>query len=201
MKKFVLLGILAMIISSTVFSQDDDFYSTEGTHKNEKVKKEQKPRKWSFGGNFSLAFGSITHIEVSPVAIYRATPRLSLGPGFTYDFYKDKYYLNYQKTSYGPKAIAMFTVFKDLDEKININIGNIIAYSEYELLNIERLYYDGYGVYSDGRTWINNCLVGGGIYQPIGQRGGGISIMILWDITQNPYSLYDNPIMRFGFYF
>ncbi len=201
MKKFALLYIISLVFTSQLISQDDDFYSIEGTEKSKKEKKERKPDKWQFGGNFSLAFGSITHIAVSPVALYQVTPRLVLGPGFTYDFYKDNYYYDIKYSSYGPKAIASFTIFKNLNEKININIGNIIAYSEYEYLNIDRFVIDNTGIYSIGRTWISNLLVGGGIFQPIGQSGGGISLMILWDVTQNLYSPYSNPIMRFGFYF
>lgn len=202
MKKFSLLCILSLIFASQVISQEDDFYSMEGTEKSQKEKKIKKPDKWSLGGNFSLAFGSITHIMVSPVLLYQATPRLLVGPGFTYDFYKDNYLYFYQYSSYGPKAIASFTIFQNLDEKINFNIGNIIAYTEYEYLNIDRYGISSQGyLVNEGRTWISNWLVGGGIFQPIGERGGGISLMILFDVTQNYYSPYSNPIIRFGFYF
>lgn len=202
MKKFALLCILSLIFAGQATSQEDDFYSIEGTEKSKNEKKERKLDRWSIGGNFYLSFGRITNVMVSPVFLYQATPRLLVGPGFTYDFYKDNYLYYYQSSSYGPKAIASFTVLQNIQEKINFNVGNIIAYSEYEYLNIDTYSVNSGGfLIHDGREWINNILLGGGIFQPIGERGGGISLMVLFDVTQNVYSPYKNPIFRFGFYF
>jgi hypothetical protein len=35
---------------------------------------------------------------------------------------------------------------------------------------------------------------------PIGQKGG-VSLLVLWDISQNPYYYYQNPEIRLGFSF
>lgn len=95
----------------------------------------------------------------------------------------------------------MFTLLKDLKESINLNIGNIIFYAEDEFINIETFKYTTTGYSSEGRIWMNNLLIGGGIFQPIGGGKGGISILVLFDVTQNEYSPYSNPEIRFGFYF
>lgn len=135
-----------------------------------------------------------------PWAMYRASPRFLIGPGFTYIFRKSNYY-NYQTSYYGPRAIASYSLFKDFGEVININIGDIILHSEYELLSVEKLYLDPNNtVIKDGRALINSLLVGGGIFQPIGQRGG-LSIMLLYNLIESDFSPYTNPVIRFGFYF
>ena len=147
-----------------------------------------------------LSFGTNSYVELSPIAFYRATPKLLIGPGFTYIYEKSSYY-GYETSSYGPRAIINYSLFTNLNEILNINIGNIVVHSEYEYLNIEKLYIDPQGnIIKGGRTWINSLLVGGGIYQPLGQRGG-ISFLVLFVLIENEFSPYSNPVFRLGFFF
>jgi hypothetical protein len=203
MKKLIITALL-VVFGLSLFSQDDGFYGSSDTDKDksEKIKQHRTFEKWSFGGNFWLSIGSSSYIELSPVAMYRATPRLMIGPGFTYIYSSfNNYASNFSTSTYGPKAIAQFALFTNLKESINLNIGNIILQSEYEYLNIDKLYYDNNGmIFSDGRVWINNFLIGGGIFQPLGKKGG-ISIIILFNVIESEYAIYENPVFRFGFYF
>lgn len=196
------IAISLCFLFVSINAQDDSFYGPNETETKEqqKQKRQDKLQRWSFGGNFWLSAGSETYIELSPVAMYRASPRFLIGPGFTYIFRKSNYY-NYQTSYYGPRAIASYSLFKDFGEVININIGDIILHSEYELLSVEKLYLDPNNtVIKDGRALINSLLVGGGIFQPIGQRGG-LSIMLLYNLIESDFSPYTNPVIRFGFYF
>jgi hypothetical protein len=202
MKKFITI-LLFISFATIVSGQDDGFYgpSEKSDPKQEmKEKRQQRLERWAFGGNFWLAFGTNSYVELSPVVLYRATPRLMIGPGFTYIYENNKTY-GYETSTYGPRAIANFSLIQNLDEMLNINIGNIVLHAEYEYLSIEKLYIDPFGdIFSDGRTWINTMLVGGGIYQPLGRRGG-LSLIVLYNIIENEFSPYTNPVIRVGFYF
>ncbi|MBN1115822.1 MAG: hypothetical protein JXA77_01355 [Bacteroidales bacterium] len=199
MNKYLFIIVMSSLFTANAFCQDDDFYSLEGESKNEKNEKKAL-EKWAFGGNLGLSFGYLTYIDISPLALYRATPRLQVGPGFTYNYINYKSF-NYKTSSYGPRAIVMYTLLANLDEKININIGNIVVYSELEHVNIEKYYIHNNSFVSIGREWIDNVLVGAGIFQPFGEHNGGLSLLVLFDVTQNPYSSYSNPTIRLGFYF
>ena len=166
------------------------------------------PIRWR--GTFWMSFSSgYSYVEASPVALHQITPRLLAGPGVSYRYIKTtevNYYTNqYEQIKYhafGPRLVANFTIFQNISDYIPINIGNIIAYTEYEVLNINKYYYIANGdIVNGGRGWINNWLIGGGIYQPVGERGGGFFILLLYDVTQNNYSPYSNPSLRIGFYF
>jgi hypothetical protein len=76
-----------------------------------------------------------------------------------------------------------------------------VLHAENEIVNRDLIYSDGKIVYNDGRGWIDNLLVGGGLYQRFGNRGGGMAILVLFDITQNKYSTYSNPVIELGFFF
>lgn len=200
MKKFILIGFI-LNFALLLQAQDDGFYSSEENKDNKETKKEirqQKLARWSFGGNFWLSFGTDAYVELSPIALYQVTPKLKVGPGFTFIYYKYSYY-NIESKVYGPRAIATYTLISDLQEKINLNIGNIVLHSEYEYLNTDEISI--YGP-TDNRIWISNLLVGGGIFQPFGNRGG-LSLIVLYNVFDHQYSAYNytNPVIRVGFYF
>ncbi len=166
-------------------------------------KKEKTPfsRRLVFGGDIGLSFGTITYIKLAPVIGYRITDRLTAGLGPIYIYEKYKNY-NLETSTYGGKAILSFTVIKGLGESIGLGMSNIVLHAENEVINVEPLYLDlnTYYYFFGDRIWIDNLLLGGGISQMIGNRFG-ISLFILWDVTQNDYSPYSNPIVKIGFYF
>jgi hypothetical protein len=177
-------------------------YEYPGEEPNKEVK--QKKSKYAnsklfFGGNFGLWFGSITSIELDPIVGYMVTPRLALGLGPMYMYYKE---YDLETSIYGGKIFGQFTVFKDLNNSIKINLGDIFIYAENELLNIEPIYYDPITnwYYKQSRKWIDLAVLGFGIRYPIGPKAG-VSLYILWDISQNPEYSYQNPDIRIGFNF
>lgn len=161
-----------------------------------------KGRRFFFGGNFGLQFGSITNIEVSPVAGYRILPWFSVAAGPKYQLYGENYAtIKYTTHIYGGRAFVRAMLIRDIDEFIPIGFhGGLFAHAEYEVLNLERQYFDFSA--SDGRFWLKSFLVGGGISQPLSDRASA-NIMLLWNLneTTNALSLYRNPVLRFGINF
>jgi hypothetical protein len=140
-----------------------------------------------FGGGFGLQFGSVTLIELSPLAGYKITPKFAVGISPTYKYYQFKDYYNqtfYYKTNvFGASVFARYLVFE-----------NVFAHAEYETL-----YYNtkvsGSGI---DRRQYNSVLVGGGYRQPIGENAA-MNLMVLWNLNDTPDSPYTNPVIRVGF--
>jgi hypothetical protein len=195
--KTVLISFLCLFVYSHARAQED-------------VKDLTTWQRMYIGGDLGLSFGTNTYINISPYLGYRFTNRLSAGIGPIYIYEKYKYYDYYtgaaysiKSATYGVRGLASFIIFKDIGQYIPIALGNIIFHTENELMSIEKLFYDySAGRYydSDERIWIDNWLIGGGLNQPFGARGG-MNIFVLWDVTQNYYSPHSNPIIRLGFYF
>ena len=159
-----------------------------------------KGRRFFFGGNFGLQFGSITNIEVSPIAGYRIFPWFSVAAGPKYQLYGENYAgLKFNTHIYGGRTFLRIIVIGDFDEFIPLGFhGGLFAHAEYETLNLERQYFDLTG--SEGRFWLNSVLVGGGISQPLSDRAS-VNIMVLWNLNETANSLYNNPIIKFGINF
>jgi hypothetical protein len=185
-------------LSLTLFSQVEE--SVQSAGKTKEKEKRKLSERLVFGGDLGLSFGTITYIKIAPIVGYRLTDRLAAGLGPIYIYEKYKNY-NLESSTYGGKALASFIVIKGSDTGGSFGLGNIVFHVENELINVEALYYDPYGYYYLGdRLWIDNLLLGGGLTQSMGGRFG-VSVYILWDVTQNEYSPYSNPVIKFGFYF
>jgi hypothetical protein len=209
MKKFALLIIFA-VISTLIYSQEDDFFSNEESE--ETTKPKRKIDNWEFGGNFWLSFGSNSaYVDVSPIVGYKVTPRLTTGFGFVYNYGKYNIalisptsirYINYETQRYGPKIYVNYKILTNIQEKINVNIGDVVVHSEYELINTEGIFYDqgNYQINKGEREWISNVLIGGGLFMPFSNRGG-LTLLVLFDVTQHKYSPHANPVIRVGFSF
>ncbi|MCK4701079.1 MAG: hypothetical protein KAT38_12115, partial [Bacteroidales bacterium] len=141
---------------------------------------QNKGRRYFFGGNFGLQFGSITNIEVSPIAGYRIFPWFSVAAGPKYQLYGENYAgFKFNTHIYGGRAFTRIMVIGDLDEFIPLGFhGGLFAHAEYEALSLERQYFD---TGSEGRFWLKSVLVGGGISQPLSDRAS-VNIMLLWNL-------------------
>ncbi|KPK86371.1 MAG: hypothetical protein AMS27_05195 [Bacteroides sp. SM23_62_1] len=181
--------IPALLLASALFAQPGE-------------DEELSPKdRFFFGGNFSLMFGYITNVEVSPLVGYYIAPRLAAGAGVRFEFYKDKgYYYPYQTTIYGGNIFTRYLLIKNLGEGmiIGLNTG-IFAQVEYELLSLEKEYFEP-PYTEDGRFLDHAVLVGGGITQPVGRRSAFL-ITVLYNLNEGIRSPYSNPIIRVGFVF
>ncbi len=166
----------------------------------ETVKQMENPplrQRLFFGGSFGLQFGTVTNIEVAPLAGIWLLPRLAVGAGPTFQYYKDPY----GKTAiYGGRAMMQMTLIQDLNNIIPIgwNTG-IFVHGEYEALSLERSFFTT-APEDSGRMYYGGLLAGAGISQPTGKKSS-MNITFLWSITGNEYGLYDTPEIRIEFYF
>lgn len=161
-------------------------YSQYYEHKEKANEKVSFKDKLYFGGYLGLQFGTYTLIDISPLVGYKITPSFHAGLRFTYQYSKTEYYgSSYESSSYGGSIFSRLYVFKML-----------YAQAELEELNIEYLDIN----LQKTRRWVDSYYVGGGYFQPLGKRGG-MYFTILWNLNQNQYSPYDNPVMRVGFTF
>ena len=145
------------------------------------------------GGYLGAQFGTITLINVSPLASYRVTEKFHAGIGLTYQYYKDKRFTpDYSTSSYGGSLFGRYFIWRDL-----------FAHVEYAPLYVTYYdyYFDNTGNYSyrdKGSSWVHDFMIGGGYRQLISDRVS-VNLMILWNINESYYSPYRNPIIRIGF--
>jgi len=136
-----------------------------------------------FGGSLGFQFGSYTYVDVSPMVGYHITDRLSGGLSATYIYYNvdDPGYYNYSSHVYGGSIFTRFMVTNDF-----------FAHAELELLNMD--IYDPFYI---GRQTIPSLLLGGGYRMAMGSRAS-MSFLVLFDVIEDRYSPYINPVMELG---
>jgi hypothetical protein len=178
MKKFLLLFMLlfSLGVGAQDFLQED---------KPEPEKKMQLSDKLFFGGGFGMAFGTITNIEVSPLAGFRITDDWMVGGGFSYQYFNRRYD-DLSTSIFGPRVFTNYML-----------IGDFFAHLEYEALSLETalFYYPG----NSSRFWVESYLVGGGYRMSISDKSS-VNIMLLYNLNETIYTPYSNPIIRIGFY-
>jgi hypothetical protein len=147
-----------------------------------------------FGGSIGLQFGDYTYIDVSPMVGFKVTEKLHAGLGFTYIYLDAEVLVNntgvkrYSTSDYGGRIFGRYYIWE-----------NFFGHTEFEVLNM------GYPVYYNPpvdkieilRETITSWFVGGGYNQEIGPNTA-IQFMVLWNLTEEPYSPYSNPIFRIG---
>jgi hypothetical protein len=150
-----------------------------------------------FGGSFGLQLGTITNIDLAPIAGVWLLPRVAAGAGPSFQYYKDPYGAT---AIYGGRALIQLTLIQDLNNilPLGLNLG-IFATGEYEGLSLEKEFFSSTPA-SEGRLYYDSFLVGAGLSQPTGIRSS-MNITFLWCITGNDYGIYDSPEIRIEFYF
>jgi len=142
-----------------------------------------------FGGNLGLSFGSLTYVNVSPTVGYRFSDRFGAGLGPAYSYFSDNRDKNYKYSThtYGGRLFGQYLV-----------MDNLMLYSEYEMINIEvpDLLFTKLI-----RENVSSLFVGGGYMQRFGNGNSGVSLMLLYNIMESDYNIYQNPIIRTGFNF
>ena len=140
-----------------------------------------------FGGNLGLSFGTITSIQVEPMAGYilDRKRKLSAGLGISYWYYKDgRYRPELESNSYGFRVFSRYRI-----------IPRLFAHIEYSQQNFQVYNFDG----SSGRRWVPFLLAGGGYAASVGGRSV-MTVQILWDLLQDPNSPYaGQPFFSMGF--
>jgi hypothetical protein len=152
-----------------------------------------------FGGSFALQLGTLTNIELSPVAGLWVLPRMAVAVGPTYRYYK---YMNDKTSVFGGKTYVQYIFFRDMDRIIPLGIHtSLFMHLEDEMLSLESEFF--YNVDLKPKRFVTNTvLAGGGISQQIGEKAS-LNIIILWALN-NPvldYDIYSNPEIRISFVF
>jgi len=144
-----------------------------------------------FGGNFGLMFGTITIIDISPSVGYQFTRRFQAGMGLIYNYYSDSRFTpKFSMNIFGASPYAQFTA-------LQTSALHLFLRAEYGLLSHE---IDPWSPVNT-RQWVQYPMIGGGLFLPVGQNGG-LSVQLMWDLYEKPYSVYaSNPIIRIGFMF
>jgi hypothetical protein len=188
--KITTLTIFLFLINISVFPQVEE----KVTPSREQKEKLPFRERIVFGADFGLSFGTYTYIKLAPTVGYRITNRLTSGLGPIYIYAKDKYW-DMESSIYGGKVYTSFVIYQGSLKENRFGIGDLMLHAENEVVNVDKFI-------TDDRLWIDNLLLGAGLYQPVGGRFG-ISILVLWDVTQNFYSPYyrQNPVFKFGLNF
>ncbi len=151
-----------------------------------------------FGGNFGLAFGTLTDIQISPIVGYWLLPRVAIAVGPSYRYIKD---LDVATAVYGAKGYIQLVVVQDLNSFIPMGVHTgIFLHAEDELLSLKSSFWKYPQLYDSDRFYINTVLVGGGLSQQLGRRAS-INFMALWAINDSGYDIYSNPELRLSFSF
>ncbi len=180
--KFIitLVILLGATLSADVFGQ----VQVEKSELTDQKEKSNLRNRFIIGGGLGLQFGTITLIDVSPVIGYRITERFVAGIGGTYQYYKENFndptYPDYSANIYGGSIYARYYVWRDL-----------FGHAEYQYLT-----YTPWN--KDVRVDVNSYLLGAGYRAWLGNNFAA-TIVVLFDLNEGMYSLYQNPIMRIGF--
>ena len=182
-----LISISLLISFASNAQYYDSTYSAKKQPRTNRVEKSDSDNdfRWDkmfFGGGLGLSFGNPNYIDISPIAGYRITDKISAGVGVTYQYYEYNY-PNYTFSTdiYGGSVFGRYFFRK-----------NLFAHGEVEYLNLA----DFNNI--DKRIGVESVLVGGGFIQRF-SKNSGIVLMVLYNLTQSEYSPYASPIiMRLG---
>lgn len=133
-----------------------------------------------FGGDLGLSFGTITNIRVAPIVGYNISPNFAIGAGPSYQYYKDNRYIGIESSIYGGSAFGRFYF-----------LDSFFLQTEFEVLNLEKLYYDPMSDFTPNRVTIPVWFVGGGFSQRTA-NGSGFFIGMFYDLIQDINSPYPN---------
>ncbi|MCB0764799.1 MAG: hypothetical protein KDB84_08850 [Flavobacteriales bacterium] len=151
-------------------------------------KKDPRPigdRLW-FGGGIGLSFGTVTAIQLDPMVGYKVDQagKFSVGLGGSYWRFEDNRFApSYTFTGYGYRTFARYRFIEQL-----------YGHAEFLHMNVER-----FDLVADARQriWVPHLLLGAGYVQPLG-GAGSIYFQVLFDVLQDPNSIYANQGPIFG---
>lgn len=182
---------LLITVINVLFSQEQTF--SQG-------RKEEAPplrERIFFGGSLGLQFGTITDIEIEPVAGLWLRPRIAVALGPTYRFYKDPVF---RTDLYGGRVYSEFVFIKDLDAVIPMGVHlGFFLHAEDDLLSLQSSVWKD-PPYTSSRFYVNTVLGGFGISQPLGPKAS-MNFQILWALNDSFYDLYSDPEFRISFTF
>jgi len=190
MKSKILLSCFVMVLSLFSFkatAQNDEYYRPDSlnkdrqerrdvppiekqeiTEKKKEVEFKQQPfiDRVRLGGSFGLSLGTVTNINLSPMAGYEITEKLVGGVGVTGMYFRSKYY-GINSLYYGGRGFLMYAV---------VPMINIIG--EFEAMNVVASYQK--------RQWLGSPMIGAAYSQPLGAKFiKAVHLTILYNLNYN----------------
>jgi hypothetical protein len=159
-----------------------------------------------FGGSLGLSIGTVTQIDIVPVAGIWIFPQWSVGLSGRYSYYSYKAMTiglpnePYRTHIWGGSVFTQILPIADLSEVTPIKLhGGILFHAEYERLYIDRGLINPFATNTSGKTWVELYLLGVGYRQKLGERAA-LNIMLLWEVSNSKFSPYpQNPMLRINF--
>lgn len=129
------------------------------------------------GGSFGLSFGTVTNVNLSPMAGYELTEKLVGGVGLTGMYYRSRYF-GVNQFYYGGRAFLMYSV-----------LPMVSLIGELEGMNVEADTFTKYDV----RKWLASPMLGAAYSQPVGGRFiKAVHFTVLYNLN------YNNQLDDFG---
>ena len=185
MRKYLIIVLLSLMTGFAVAQERDNTTRPQSNLVKEKPKFTDR---LFFGGNVGLSLGTVTYIYVAPTIGYRITEKFGMGLGPSYTYFSDRRDSRYKYEThiYGGRTFAQYQI-----------IESILLYSEFEIINVEvpDLLFTKLI-----RKNIPSLFVGGGYTQRLGGNSA-VSLMLLYNVIESDYQIYENPMLRVGFNF
>ncbi len=185
-----ILAILPSFLFAQEFQSSKDYYAKQQQENPTPEKRSGfEADRLVLGGNLGLMFGTVTSVDISPIAGYQFNKFLQAGIGLTYQYYKETYSTingdySYSFNTFGGNVYGRFSPIRQL-----------FVHAELGALNYNINYYKN-NTPAD-RQWVPYPLAGVGANLPLGDRAA-FTLLVLWDLYEKDYSLYSNPIVRIG---
>lgn len=138
-----------------------------------------RDRIW-FGGGIGLSFGTVTAVQVDPMVGYKVDTagRFSTGLGASYWYFRDNRFS--PSIDFNAYGYRLFTRYRFIEQAF--------AHAEFLHMNVEGARFNPLNE-PGSRIWVPHLLVGGGYVQSMGGRGN-IYLQVLFDVLQDPKSIY-----------
>lgn len=175
---------LFCLFSLWSFSQDSTLATPSS--QNNTGKKSPSLDRFFTGGDLGVQFGTQTYILIAPLLGYRITDDFSAGLAGKYIYYNtgDRYSnYSYKTNIYGGGFFLRYNIFDDF-----------FLHGEFESLSMEVPYTP----YQTRRRLVSGLFLGGGYRQWLGNYSS-LNLMLLYNVAEEKYSPYQNPIIRIGF--
>ena len=154
-----------------------------------------------YGGNVGLGFGggggvSAFYAELSPMLGYMITDKLSVGPGLINQYKYQKFNLSpgkfqeFNSYNYGIRFFGRYQLFPAF-----------FLHGEYETLSYNYLSLNQSSLEIEQNRRIVEALFVGGGYRSYMSARTAIDLSLLFNLNDNRYSPYPNPIFRVGLVF
>jgi hypothetical protein len=182
---YIATFLTALIFSSKSAGAQNPMPNGSGTPSTPPVKEKTIDR-FFFGGNLGLQVGTVTYINVAPLAGYKITPRYWAGVGINY------IYTNYFGQGFhlvGGRIFQQYFVWR-----------GIFLHAEYEFMDYPTGLSFPNGKFR--RNIANGFFVGPGYQQNLGKRAF-TNVMFLYNVIWDPNNtIYNTPFaLRFTFGF